>query len=74
MNLDISEGDVENASLPDVIAPVAGKSRAIFFHPDGRAAAVQSDDRRVTAVAFDLLQLSLRKTAEVAMMSLLWEP
>ncbi len=65
---------MENASLPDVIAPVAGKSRAIFSYPDGRAAAVQSDDRRVTAVAFDLLQLSLRKTAEVAMMSLLLEP
>jgi len=51
-----------------VIAPEAGRSRARLTYPDGRAAAVQSLDGRVTLAAFDLSQLGPDQGARAALL------
>ncbi len=66
--LELTADDIENVTLPDVIAPEAGRSRARLTYPDGRAAAVQSLDGRVTLAAFDLSQLGPDQGARAALL------
>jgi len=55
--LTLSDDDVSNITLPDVIFPEPGQARARLTYPDGRSAAIQSNTGRVTLLAFDLSQI-----------------